>query len=214
MFTGIIRHVGSLRSIAPAAGGQRLSIDLGPLAAQVARGDSVAVCGVCLTAADLSGSAASFDVMAQTLETTTLGSLSTGAKVNLELALRAGGGLDGHLVQGHVDGLAELADIRRGDRYELTFRADDEVTATMASKGSVAVDGVSLTIADVDGQTFRVALIPTTLAETTLGERVVGDKVNVETDIIGKYVRRYLSQLGGSGRDGLTLEKLREAGFC
>jgi len=214
MFTGIIRHVGTVQGAETASGGQRLSIDVGPLAEGLSYGDSVAVSGVCLTVAEISGAAAQFDVAAQTLETTTLGDRRTGEKVNLEPALRASDGLDGHLVQGHVDGAAEVADIRRGDQWDITFRAPEELMAGMVAKGSVAVDGVSLTLADVQADRFRVALIPTTLAETTLADLKVGNRVNIETDLIGKYLHKYLLQLADKPQGGLTLEQLRSAGFC
>lgn len=217
MFTGIIRHVGQVRSISPSTGGRRLRVDVGPVAEGLRLGDSVAVGGACLTASELDGSAATFDVVAETLERTTLGELTTGSAVNLEPAMALGGRLDGHLVQGHVDSIAEIADIRRGDRWDVTFRAAAAVVGELVAKGSVTVDGVSLTVAAVEEETFRVALIPTTLAETTLATLAAGDRVNIETDVIGKYVRRYLQQLiaiDGKAAGGLTLETLRDAGFC
>ena len=211
MFTGIVRHVGSVQSVRPAAGGKRLGIDIGPLVDGLGHGDSVAVSGGCLTAAALAGTVAEFDVMAQTLETTTLGALRPGAKVNLEPALTLNGRLDGHLVQGHVDGAADVADIRRGDRWDISFRGAD-ILGGLIAKGSVAVDGVSLTVADLTADGFRVSLIPTTLAETTLADLAVSARVNIETDLIGKYVQRFLQRLADG--EGLTLAKLREAGFC
>ena len=217
MFTGIIRHVGRVRSISPSKGGRWLHVDIGPVAEGLGLGDSVAVSGACLTASELAGSVAAFDVVAETLEHTTLGELTTGAAVNLEPVMSLGGRLDGHLVQGHVDGIAEIADIRRGDRWDVTFRAEAGVVGELVAKGSVTVDGVSLTVAGVEIDTFRVALIPTTLTETTLAALAVGDRVNIETDVIGKYVRRYLQQLiasDGKPGGGLSLETLRDAGFC
>lgn len=214
MFTGIVRHVGRVTAVASAAGGRQLSIDLGTLAEGLALGDSVAVSGACLTAAGAAGAVAAFDVVAETLDRSTLSQLAAGSAVNLERAIPADGRLDGHIVQGHVDGTAEVADIRRGNRWEVTFRADRELTGAMAPKGSVAVDGVSLTLAGVDVSTFTVALIPTTLVETTLADLTVGRRVNIETDVIGKYVQRYLRQLPAGEGGSLTLDKLRSAGFC
>jgi len=214
MFTGIVRHVGRVTAVASAAGRRRVSIDLGSLAEGLAPGDSVAVSGACLTAAEVAGAVAAFDVVAETLDRTTLGQLIAGSGVNLERAMLADGRLDGHIVQGHVDGTAEVADIRRGDRWEVTFRAEPELVGAMVPKGSAAVDGVSLTLVSVDVSTFAVALIPTTLAETTLGDLTVGRRVNVETDVIGKYVQRYLRQLLAGEGGSLTLDKLRSAGFC
>ena len=216
MFTGIIRHVGVVRDIRPSAEGRRLTIDLGPLAEHLRAGDSVAVSGACLTVAALAGSAASFDVVAETLSRTRLGRLRPGQRVNLERSLRVGEALEGHLVQGHVDGLAMVKAIRRRGEWLVEFSAPRDLTDQMAPKGSIAVDGVSLTLVDVSAGTFSVALIPTTLAETTLADLKVGDPVNIETDVIGKYVRRYLQQAGPQPgtSGGLTLEKLKDAGFA
>jgi len=193
----------------------RLVIDLGPLADELADGDSVAVAGVCLTVAGRSGRDVAFDVVAETLARSTLNRLRAGAKVNLERALALGDRLDGHLVQGHVDGVAEVRSVdTAGGQWQVEFSADRNLTDAMVPKGSVAIDGVSLTLVSVADGRFSVALIPTTLAETTLRSLVAGDRVNVEIDVIGKYVRRYLAQIAGSPSGGLTLEKLREAGFA
>jgi riboflavin synthase len=166
-----------------------------------------------------------FDIAAETVARTTLGEVRTGAKVNLERALRLGAGLDGHLVQGHVDGVGEVRRIDRApDQWTVEFSAPSNLTDEMVEKGSVAVCGVSLTITAVRDGLFGVALIPTTWKVTTFGDMSVGSKVNIETDVIGKYIRRYLWQIAGaSGEDGgpakaggpggLTIEKLRNAGF-
>ncbi len=214
MFTGIVKHVGRVTAIASARGGRRLSIDMGPLAKGLQLGDSVAVNGACLTAAEIAGGVVAFDVVAETLDKSTLGKLAAGGAVNLELAMLASGRLDGHIVQGHVDGVAEVTDIRRGDRWDVTFRGEAQLVGLMVPKGSVAIDGVSLTLAGVDVSTFTVALIPTTLAETTLADLATGRRVNVETDVIGKYVQRYLQQMVSGQGGSLTLDKLRSAGFC
>ena len=214
MFTGIIRHVGQLRAATDAPGGRRLVVDVGPLVDGLGHGDSVCVNGVCLTVTELTGSEAAFDVMAETLEATTLGGLRATAKLNLERSLAIGDRLDGHIVQGHVDGVGKVMDLRRGDRCELAVSVGADLRAIIVAKGSVAIDGVSLTVVGVDDKAFRVALIPTTLDETTLGDLRPGDSVNIETDVIGKYLQRYLQQLGGGDSGGLTLDKLRSAGFC
>jgi riboflavin synthase len=213
MFTGIIRHIGKVLASQAAASGRRLTIDLGPLASGLAVGDSVAVSGACLTACGVADARAQFDVIRETLGRTTLGGLGVGAKVNLERSLQLGQGLDGHLVQGHVDGLATLRRVRTGAEYVLEFSAAADLTGLMIPKGSVAIDGVSLTLVDVAADTFSVSLIPTTLAETTLGERRPGDGVNIETDVIGKYLRKYLKGLS-SRPGGITLDKLRDEGFA
>jgi len=214
VFTGIVRHVGLVRDVRRTSAARRVTIDLGPLAEGLCPGDSVAVCGTCLTAGRLDAAAAQFDVVGETLSRTTLGQLRPGCRVNLERSLRLGDALDGHLVQGHVDGTAQVRSIRRGDQHVVVFKAGAELTEEMVPKGSVAIDGVSLTLVEVGGEFFSVALIPITLGQTTLGALAVGDKVNVETDILGKYVRRYLSGAKGSSSGGLTLEKLRSAGFA
>ncbi len=213
MFTGIIQFVGTVRRAEPTRQGRRLFIDLGPLAEGVRLGDSVAVNGACLTAASLAGSVGAFDVVAETLSRTTLGTLSEGARVNLERAMRLGEGLEGHIVQGHIDGTGTIERTETaGGQWLLHVRCDKALTDEMVSKGSVALSGVSLTLAGVADGRFHVALIPTTLAETTLQGLRVGDAVNIETDVLGKYVRRLLGQLAGG--DGLTIEKLRQAGFA
>ena len=215
MFTGIVRHVGHVKSVRPGPGASRLVIDVGPLAAGLGLGDSVAVNGACLTAAELSirGSVVGFDAIGETLSRTTLGSLRPGGKVNLERALSAGDALDGHMVQGHVDATATVRTVGRGDGAVIEFAGPAELLAQIVPKGSVAVDGVSLTVVKADKQHFSVALIPTTLAETTLKNLSPGDEVNVETDVIGKYVLRYLEQMAGGGGGGLSLDSLRRAGF-
>ena len=215
MFTGIIQHVAAVLQTRGSGSILTLRIDLGPLAEGLREGDSVAVSGACLTVAEQSDRTARFDVVAETLSKTTLKDLRVGAKVNLERALRLDQALDGHLVQGHIDGTARVRTIRPGDQFSIEFDAEAELTAQIVPKGSVAVDGVSLTLAAVSERTFRVALIPTTLKETTLGGLVKGDTVNVETDIIGKYVLKHLEAMRGSAESSrVTLEKLRQAGFA
>ncbi len=216
MFTGITQHIGTVRSIGAAAGGGlRVRVDLGPLVEGLALGDSVAVDGVCLTACRISGAEAEFDAIAETVSRTTLAALRAGAKVNLERPLQAGGRLDGHIVQGHVDGVAEVRRVDTGGgQWTVEFAAGRELTDEMVVKGSVALAGVSLTLTAAGEGRFAVALIPTTRQRTTLGLLGVGTKVNVETDVIGKYVMRYLRQMSaGDGGGGLTLEKLKVAGF-
>ena len=211
MFTGIIQYVAAVRDVRPSGASRRLCLDLGPLAKGLEAGASVAVNGVCLTACEVDGSSACFDVIAETLRRTTLGALRPGHRVNLERALLADGRLDGHIVQGHVDGTAGVHTIRRAADWLVEFQAARDLTDLMVPKGSVAIDGVSLTLVDVGEATFSVALIPATLQGTALGDLGVGDAVNIETDILGRYVRKFLGQ--GKAGGGLTMEKLREAGF-
>ena len=218
MFTGLIQHVGQVRAVRSAGEGKRLTIDLGPLAEGLGVGNSVAVNGACLTACGTAGSRADFDVSAETASCTTLGKAAPGDRVNLERPLRLNDELGGHLVQGHVDGVAEVRRVDRArDQWRVELAADRPLTDAMVPKGSVAVAGVSLTLTHVGEGAFSVALIPTTVAKTTLADLAVGAKVNVETDVLGKYVRRYLGRLAGDpiGPGGsLTLEKLRDAGFA
>ncbi len=212
MFTGIIEATGTVRSIRSAAG-KVVGIDLGPLAQGAGLGDSIAVNGVCLTISRLSGSVADFDVSAETLAKSTIGRLQAAAAVNLERAMAADGRFGGHMVLGHVDGAARIEAIdRRGDFCEMRLGASGELLDEMVTKGSVAVDGISLTIASLDEKGFSIALIPTTLRETVLGTAKVGDVVNIETDMLIKAVRKYLGKIAG-GQEGLTIEKLRECGF-
>jgi len=213
MFTGIVKYVGKVQSVKPSEaqqGARRLVIDAGPITEGLALGHSVAVNGSCLTASEIQGQAVGFDVVAETLSLTTLGGLVAGARVNLEPALKLNSGVDGHLVQGHVDGRATLAEIRRGREHVMVFTAARELTDQMVLKGSVAINGVSLTLTEATDGRFAVALIPTTLEETTLGELSAGDRVNIETDLIGKYVQKFLGKQSGGG---VTLDKLRDAGF-
>jgi riboflavin synthase len=220
MFTGIVEHIGNVLAIKTSATGKRLRLDVGPeLSKGAAHGASIAVDGVCLTIAEFDSTWAEFDVVPETLSRTTLGGLRPGDPVNLERALAAGGRLDGHFVQGHIDATATVAGVTKSaSEVRLAFALDDPRQAIhLVSKGSVAISGVSLTVVDVDGPAFTVALIPTTLAKTTLAVRNVGDKVNIETDMLAKIVVNYLrqSQGGPDGRPGkpLTFEQLREAGW-
>jgi len=216
MFTGIIQYVGTVRAVRTIGKGRRITVGVGPLADGLGLGDSVAVDGACLTACKIDGSVADFDVAAETVSRTTLAGVRVGTKVNLERSLRVGDGLDGHLVQGHVDGTGELRRIDRGaDQWTVEFSVPASLADEMVEKGSVAVSGVSLTITAIAAGRFSVALIPTTWTETIFADMSVGSKVNIETDVIGKYIRRYVKQMsGGSGLvGGLTMEKLRDAGF-
>ncbi|HSW44671.1 MAG TPA: riboflavin synthase [Phycisphaerae bacterium] len=215
MFTGIIQAVGVVRSVRPQPAGARLEVEAPSLSRPISDGASVCVNGACLTVVRSDAVGIGFDVVPETLSRSTLGKLKTGDRVNLELSLRADGRLDGHIVQGHVDGKARVRRIERsGDGRVWTFAAGAELMPFIIPKGSVAVDGVSLTIARVEGDTFNVALIPTTLEQTTLGALRVGDEVNIETDIIARTVVTALRRIrGGQEPGGLTVELLREQGW-
>jgi riboflavin synthase len=211
MFTGIIEEIGRVTALLASAPA-RLSIEA-PLVSQGARlGDSISVNGVCLTVAASSGNILTFDVVAETLARTTIGSLRAQHPVNLERAVSAERLLGGHFVLGHVDGVGTIAGLAAGTGGTLlTVRAPVELMRYVVPKGSVAVDGVSLTVASCDRETFTVALIPHTLERTTLGARRAGDSVNIETDILGKYVERLLG--AAQEPDGITKKQLADAGW-
>ena len=218
MFTGIIQHVGIVRDTRKTPEGMRLIIDTGPLATGLGIGDSMSVNGVCLTACSINGSIVEFDAVSETVDNTTTGKLRSASRVNLEPAMPVSGRFDGHIVQGHVDGTASVRRILGNADWRVEFAADTELLRQMVPRGSVAIDGVSLTLAELGEDFFAVALIPTTLADTTLCELAEGREVNIETDILGKYIRRTLQQLLRDGEEnisgGLTIEKLRESGFA
>jgi riboflavin synthase len=214
MFTGIIQHVGTVRAVARRGKARSLTIDCGPLADQVAVGDSVCVDGTCLTATDVRPPNARFDVGAETLRLTTLGQAAEGTPLNLEPALRVGGRLGGHFVSGHVDGLGTVQRLAElPGEVRLTVEVPPALTDQMVMKGSVAVDGIGLTIAALERGVFEVSLIPHTLAQTTLLRRAAGDHVNVECDLIGRWVRRLLGRDGPAERSDLTIRELEEQGF-
>jgi riboflavin synthase len=189
VFTGIVQSMGRIASVAPREGGIRLWVDAGALAEEAREGDSVAVDGCCLTVVGASGARLAFDAVPETLRRTTLGRRAAGDPVNLELPLRPSDRLGGHFVQGHVDAVAEvLARRAQGDDVVMSFRLPPALLGHVVEKGSVAVDGVSLTVMGVEGGTFSVALLPHTLEVTTLGIRAPGELVNVEGDVLAKYV--------------------------
>ncbi|MEE8105634.1 MAG: riboflavin synthase [Planctomycetota bacterium] len=190
MFTGLVMCRGRVVSREDADGGARLRLEAGELAAQARIGDSVAVDGCCLTVVKIDGADLEFEAVSETLARTTLGDRHPGDFVNLELPLRPTDRLGGHFVQGHVDSVAEVLERNAlpDGSAELRFSVPDALAGQIVEKGSVAVDGVSLTVAAVDGTGFGVALIPHTLSVTTLGLRQVGDAVNLEGDILAKYV--------------------------
>ena len=194
MFTGIVEELGEIVAIERGAESAVVTVR-GPLVTvDAARGASIAVNGVCLTVVEHDRETFSVDVMAETLSRSCLGSLRPGALVNLERAMTASARFGGHIVQGHVDGTARILARRPGDRWEVVqLTLPPELSRYVVEKGSITVDGVSLTVADVTDDTFLVSLIPTTLELTTLGHKRVGDDVNLEVDVIAKYVERLLT---------------------
>jgi len=192
MFTGLVEDLGTIVAVDRTADGAVVTVE-SPLTAQVGEGDSVAVNGVCLTATGICGQRMGFDVMHESLRRTALSELAPGRGVNLELALRADGRLGGHIMQGHVDGVGVVTGVRDdGFARVVTIEAADELSRYIVEKGSIAVDGVSLTVARVDDERFDVSLIPETLQRTTLGVAEPGRTVNLEVDIVAKYVEKLM----------------------
>ncbi|MCH2595702.1 MAG: riboflavin synthase [Pirellulales bacterium] len=193
MFTGLVQSLAKVEAILPDGPGVRLTITDLFAVPGAAVGDSIAINGCCLTVVAVQGNSLTFEAGSETLKRTTLGELSEGDPINLETALGAGDALGGHLVSGHVDGLGTIDQrIEDSDWCTLWVKVPNGLTRQMASKGSVAMDGVSLTLVDVEKERFSVALIPHTLNVTTLGQRQPGDRVNLETDILAKYVEQQL----------------------
>jgi riboflavin synthase len=198
MFTGLVADLGAVASVDRSLDGARLTFE-SALAGELREGDSIAVNGVCLTAVGLCGPRFGADVMEETLRRSSLGELEQGDRVNLELPLRASDRLGGHVVQGHVDGLGVIGALRdEGFARIVTVEAGPDVLRYVVEKGSIAVDGVSLTVARVDDAGFDVSLIPETLERTTLGEAVVGRPVNLEVDVFAKYVEKLVAPRVGS----------------
>jgi riboflavin synthase len=208
MFTGLVEALGTVQRVEADGAGRQLILHAPTLADGAALGDSVAINGACLTIVELADGRLSFQAGPETLRLTNLGELKAGDRVNLERALRVGDRLGGHLVQGHVDGLGRLAERFRQGAWEMVwFECPAALAQQMVPKGSIAVDGVSLTLVDVTADRFSVALIPHTLDHTTLGFKQPGATVNLETDLLAKYVQKALC--GG----GVTLGTLWQAGF-
>jgi riboflavin synthase len=194
MFTGIVEELGEVITIEHGVDSARIAVRAPRVTADAADGVSIAVNGVCLTVVDLSDGAFAADVMRETLQRSSLGALSVGSLVNLERAVRASDRLGGHIVQGHVDGVGTVISRTPGDRWEVVrISLSEELSRYVVEKGSVAVDGVSLTVSGAGDGWFEVSLIPSTLAGTTLGRRAPGHEVNLEVDVIAKYVERLMS---------------------
>lgn len=190
MFTGLVQGLGTVAAVQPTADGVRLAIAT-ELGAELSPGDSVAVNGVCLTAVDPTSGAFAADVMNETLRRSSLAEIAPGAEVNLELPLRAVDRLGGHIMQGHVDGLGTIAEVTQdGFARIVRISAEPELLRYVVEKGSIAVDGVSLTVSAIDDESLSVSLIPETLERTILGAAVVGRPVNLEVDVLAKYVEK------------------------
>jgi riboflavin synthase len=195
VFTGLVQDVGTVEAVDAGADGARLRIAT-MLAGEIATGDSVAVDGVCLTATAVDASGFETEAMNQTLEVTALGGIGSGSRVNLELAMKASDRLGGHIVQGHVDGVGEVTSVEEdGFAMRMRIALGPELLRYAIDKGSIALDGVSLTVAELGESWVEVSLIPETLERTNLGEAVPGSKINVECDVVAKYVERLVSPL-------------------
>ena len=215
MFTGLIEEVGEIESVRATATGRDVTVRAPSIAAAAQIGDSIAVSGTCLTVVTLGTGTFACHAGAETLARTTAGDWERGCRVNLEQALQAGARLGGHFVQGHVDCVGVCTGRTSvGETTDFSFDLPDDQALYVAEKGSVAVDGVSLTVTRIAASTFSVAIIPHTLAHTTLADMAPGARVNIEVDILAKYVRRALGlETSESERKGITEEFLRQHGF-
>ena len=213
MFTGIVEHLASVKKLSTKAGGSELFLDFSDFYNDLTLGESIAINGVCLTVKDVKGQIVSFDVSGETLKKSTLGKLRNAEKVNIERSLRVGDRLGGHFVTGHVDGVGTIKEKKQTtDQCTMSFSVENKFTDMMIEKGSVAIDGISLTIVDIANGVFTVALIPFTLASTTLGFKKVGDQVNIEIDMMGKWIKKLLTNIQEK-KGGITKEQLMEQGF-
>ena len=213
MFTGLIEKVCSISSMRSKNDFMSITVNLGQIAQESQIGDSIAINGVCLTISKIEGDLAQFEVSDETLSKTSLQKLQVSSKVNIERAMSPSSRFGGHFVLGHVDGTAKIEKIeKKGEFADIKFLADSQLTSSMVEKGSVAIDGISLTICDLDKNSFHIAVIPQTLSNTTLASAKIGEIVNIETDIIIKAVKKQLENLLPE-KNNLTLEKLRDLGF-
>ena len=214
MFTGLVKGMGVVREILPFGLGRRFRVELGALSGTLAIGQSVAMNGACLTLTDLAGGAACFDAVSETVSRTNLGLLRPGDRVNLEPALRAGDALDGHIVQGHIDAAAPVraVDVSRPETRTITIALPESISRLVAEKGSVAVDGISLTVSGARRDSFAIAVIPHTWENTTLSRRQPGDLVNIEVDVLARYTARLMG-LDNPDAAGLSEAFLEAHGF-
>jgi len=214
MFTGIIEEVGRVTEIRHAGGNRRLAVAAPHLAKELKKGDSMAVSGVCLTAVEISPSSVSFDLAEETWNRTSFSRIAPGARINLELPMRADGRFGGHMVQGHVDGTGEFLSLELipdTDNYWLRIGIPSELARYVIHKGSLSIEGISLTVADIQGTEVKAAIIPHTVRMTNLPSLQPGDPVNLEVDMIAKYVEKMMK--GGSENGSITLDRLMRQGF-
>ena len=211
MFTGLVLGLGDVAGIVRRSGGARLSIDADTLLLDAALGDSISVNGTCLTVVEIRGSVLSFDMSDETLQSSNLGLLRVRDRVNLEPSLRPNSKMGGHFVTGHIDGVGKIESKRlTGSVYTIVIGVDRKISGYLVEKGSVAVDGISLTVVEVQRESFSIVIIPHTASMTTIGLKTTGDTVNVEVDILGKYVAKFL----GRSKDADLMQALVREGFA
>jgi riboflavin synthase len=214
MFTGIVEAVGRLEALERSATGGRVRVHAGALGEMLAVSGSIAVSGCCLTVVQRHGETFSADLSSETLRRTSFGEIKIGARVNLERPLRAGQELGGHFVQGHVDGIGRITRLEpEGANWWLGVRVPDELVRYVARKGSIAIDGISLTVAALRDSVVDIAVIPYTYAQTNLAAAAVGDAVNLECDVLAKYIERLMESGQENSGGRLTIERLTEEGF-
>lgn len=214
IFTGVIEELGTINRIEQGSNSSRINVHASKVLGDVRIGDSIAINGVCLTVTEYSQEHFVADVMAETLEKTNLRELKSGQQVNLERAVRLGDRMGGHLVQGHVDGVGTIVEKQKLDIANLfRIKSPDDVLAYVVKKGSIAIDGISLTVIEVGADSFTVSLIPHTAAMTTLGFKKPGDTVNLESDIIGRYIEKLMTRDQDAEQSNLSLRFLAENGF-
>ncbi|MDA8083834.1 MAG: riboflavin synthase [Nitrospiraceae bacterium] len=213
MFTGLVLGLGSVSGLVRKNGGARLSVDAGNLAVDAEIGDSIAVNGTCLTVVEIRGSVLSFDISDETLRSSNVGRLQGRDRVNLEPSLRPNAKMGGHFVTGHIDGVGTIrSKVLTGDVYRIIIDVSPKITGYLVGKGSVAIDGISLTVVDVAPESFSLVVIPHTALMTTLGFKAAGDTVNIEVDILGKYVAKFLGR--DTGRADALMDTLVREGFA
>jgi riboflavin synthase alpha subunit len=213
MFTGIVQHTARVASVSRLGVGARLAVE-NAFGEPPRSGESISVNGSCLTVVSANERQISFDLSTETLKKTIFRSVGPGAVVNLERALAVGQDISGHFVSGHVDGVGRVVSIEKSGEFAvLTFTSPEELAVYIVPKGSIAINGVSLTIASLSGTTFSVAVIPETLSRTNLSRLTPGEEVNIETDLLGKYVVRYLASMRGEGGGEISLDRLQELGY-
>ncbi len=213
MFTGIIEGKGKVIRIEPKSQGMKLTLELSIHLTEVQLGDSININGACLTVVEKRGQTVSLDLSSETLQKTVLGELKEGDQVNFERALKLSDRIGGHIVTGHIDGIGVITEKRKqGDFIHLRMRVPKSVSRYVVQKGSIAIDGISLTVNECENEEIRMTLIPYTLEKTTLIDKKVGARVNVETDIIGKYVEKMINQRDEKSK-GMDLSFLKEHGF-